>query len=83
MGKGFVGDVYNIDPYLATEGQWSGGWEFIVVHTNVAKDVYVGDTAKKIDNELHDYLLNKYQHDDIFVHVENKFNTGLVITMYY
>ena len=83
LGKGHPGEIYEIHPHIVSQGFTTSVWEFIIVHTNFVKDIYVGDAAEKVEKELSNYLFNKYQHDDVFVHVENKFNTGLVITMYY
>ena len=83
LGKGFDGEAYEFEVY-SVNFRLGSYWEFIVIRTNWSRDIYVSDKMTgKIENDLNRYLYSKYQHDDVFIHIENKFNTGLVITMSY
>lgn len=84
LGKGYVGDVYTIRNYIVSSHDGDGTTEFIKVRLSTHKGYYINDSqAKAIEEELEDYLMNKYQHDDVYAIASNVFNTLLVISLSY
>jgi len=76
---------YTIPVYLLSAPYQRGTTnELIEVQMNTFHDHYVSDKkAKAIGDDLYKRLMDKYQHDDVYVVASNVFNTLVVITISY
>ena len=75
----WYGDKYVFDTALVDAR--SGTKEFIEV--DLKPGLNVDGREAEIEYELSQYLFKKYEHDDVYVFVIDRFNIGLIIVMNY